>query len=89
MKSSNSMVLNAFEYRQGPLVAPYISYMFHNSGGVTNLREKYVSKFEQSPKDDDEGGVGGLNCTPCLVKPLVIVSLSFELCVTSVMNLKP
>ncbi len=82
------MVPNAFEYRQGPLVAPYISCMFHNSGRVTNLREKYVSKFEQSPKDDDEGGVGGLNHTPHLVKPLVIVSLSLESHVTFVMNLK-
>jgi hypothetical protein len=38
--------------------------MSHNSGGVTNLRKKFVSKFEESPLEDDEGGVGGLNRTP-------------------------
>jgi len=30
---------NPLEYRQGLLVVPYISYMSHNSGGVTNLKE--------------------------------------------------
>jgi hypothetical protein len=35
--------------------------MFHHSGGVTNFREIFVSKFEEFPPDDDEGGVGGLN----------------------------
>jgi hypothetical protein len=63
--------------------------MYYNNGGVTNLREKSILEYEESPVDDDEGGVGGLNCTPCLVKPLVIMSLSFESHVTSVMNLKP
>jgi hypothetical protein len=58
--------------------------MYYNNGGVTNLREKSIL-----PANDDEGGVGGLNCTPCLVKPLVIMSLSFESHVTFVMNLKP
>jgi hypothetical protein len=38
--------------------------MAHNSGEVTNLGEKFVSKFEESPPDDDEGGVGGLKYTP-------------------------
>jgi len=42
--------------------------MSHNNGVVTNLGDKFVSKFEKSPQDDNEGGVGGLNCTPCLVK---------------------
>jgi hypothetical protein len=70
-------------------VAPYISSTFHHSGGVTNLRKIFVSKFEESPPYDDEGGVGGLNRTPCLVKPLVIVSLFLESCVTFVMNPKP
>jgi hypothetical protein len=50
---------------------------------------KYVSKFENFPLDDDEGGVGGLNHTLRLVKPLTTVSLSFESCVTSMMNPKP
>ncbi len=56
---------------------------------MTNLEKIFVSKFEESPPYDDEGGVGGLNYTPRLVKPLVIVSLSLESCVTSMMNLKP
>jgi hypothetical protein len=58
MKSSNSMVPTTFEYQQGPLVVPYISSMSHNSGGVINLGEKSISKFEKSPPNDDEGGVG-------------------------------
>jgi hypothetical protein len=63
--------------------------MSHNSGGVTNLGKKFVSKFEESPLEDDEGGVGGLNRTLHLVKSLVTVSLSLESCVISMMNLKP
>ncbi len=38
---------------------------------------------------DGEGGVGGLNRTLCLVKSLVIMSLSFQSYVTSVMNINP
>jgi hypothetical protein len=48
--------------------------MSHNSGGVTNLKETLVSKSKESPLDDDEGGVGGLNYTPRLMKPLVTSS---------------
>jgi hypothetical protein len=40
------MVPIAPEYQQGLLVAPYISSMSHNSGGVTNLGEKIVLKSE-------------------------------------------
>ncbi len=83
------MVPTALKYQQGLLVAPYISSMSHNSGGVTNLGEKFVLESEQSPPNDNEGGVGGLNHTPRLMKPLVTMSMSFESCVTSVMNLKP
>jgi hypothetical protein len=82
------MVPTTFEYQQGLLVVPYISSMSHNSGGVTNLGKICVSKFEEFPPDDEEGGVGGLNFTFRLVKPLVIVSLSLEFCVTSMMNIK-
>jgi hypothetical protein len=46
----------------------------------------FSQKFEESPLDDDEGGVGGMNCTLCLVKPLIKMSMPFESCVTSVMN---
>jgi hypothetical protein len=38
--------------------------MSHNSGGGTNLGKKIVLEFE-SLTNDDEGSVGGLNCTPC------------------------
>jgi hypothetical protein len=83
------MVPTSLEYQWGPLVAPYISSMTHNSGGVINLGEIFVSKSEKSPPNDYEGGVGGLNYTLHLVKPLIIMSLSLESCVTSVMNPKP
>jgi hypothetical protein len=63
--------------------------MSHNSGGVIKLGEISISKSEKSPPNDDEGGVGGLNRTPHLVKPLVTVSMSFESCVTFVMNFNP
>jgi hypothetical protein len=52
--------------------------MSHNSGGVTNLGKKLVSQSKESSLDDDECGVGGLNHTRRLVKPLIIMSLSFE-----------
>jgi hypothetical protein len=63
--------------------------MSHNNGGVTNLGQKSILKSEESPSNDDEGGVGDLNCTPYLVKPLVTMSLSLESHVIFVMNLKP
>jgi len=89
MKSFNSMVPTTLKYQWGPLVAPYISSMSHNNGGVTNLGEKFILEFEESLPYDDEGGVGDLNYTPYQVKPLVTVSLSFESHVTFMMNLKP
>jgi hypothetical protein len=64
------MVPTAFEYQRGILVAPYISSMSHNNGGVTNIGEIFVSKSEKSPLDDDEGGVVGVNCTFHLVKTI-------------------
>ncbi len=83
------MVPTAPKYRQGPLVVPYISSMSHNSGGVTNLGKIFVSKFEKSPPYDDEGGVSSLNYTPDLMKPLIIMYMSLESCVTFMMNVKP
>jgi hypothetical protein len=49
--------------------------MFHNNGEMTNLGDKLVFEFEECPQYDNEGGVGGLNCTPHLVKPLMILTL--------------
>jgi hypothetical protein len=49
--------------------------MSHNSGGVTKLGENIVSKSEDSPLNDDEGNVGGLNYTPCRVKPIMVLIL--------------
>ncbi len=66
-----------------------IMHLLHITLVFKLLDEIFVSKFEESPPDDDEGGLGGLNCTFCLVKPLVTMSLSLESCVTSVMNPKP
>jgi hypothetical protein len=59
--------------------------MSHNNGGVTNFGEKSISKSKESPLNDDEDG---LNHTLCLMKPLVIVSLSFKCHITSMMNPK-
>jgi hypothetical protein len=73
MKSSSLTVLIAPEYQQGPLVAPYISSMSHNNGVNTTFGDEPI--FKDSFLDDDEGGVGGLNCTPSLVNPLVIVTM--------------
>ncbi len=56
----------------------FISSMSHNSGGLTNLGKKCF-KIWKLPPNDDKGGVGGLNCTPCLVKPLVTVIFSLSL----------
>ncbi len=70
-------------------MAPYISSMSHDSGGVANPREKSISKFEKSLLDDNEGDVGGLNYTLWVMKPLITMSLYFESCVTFVMNPKP
>jgi len=72
------MVSTTFKYWQGLLVARYISSMSHNSGGLTDLKEKCFKIWKLFP-NDDKGGVGGLNCTPCLVKPLVMVILSLSL----------
>ncbi len=83
------MVPTTPKYQRGPLVVPYISSMSHNNGEMKNLGEKYVSKSKQSPINDDEGGVGGLNHTLRLMKPLVTMSMFFESCATSMMNPKP
>jgi hypothetical protein len=48
--------------------------MSHNNGEMINFGEQFILDFEESPPNDDEGGVGGLNCIPRLVKPLVIMS---------------
>jgi len=65
--------------------------MVHCNGVVTNLTNKLVYEYEDSSLDDDEGGVGGLNCTPHLVKPLVIVTIFRILgcCSPSMVNLSP
>jgi hypothetical protein len=70
-------------------MTPYISSLSHNNGKVVDLGEKSISKLKKFPLDDDEGDVGGLNCTFRLVKPLITMSLYFESCVTFVMNPKP
>jgi hypothetical protein len=66
-------------------------HVTHSNGVVTNLRNKLVFESKDYPLDDDEGGVGGLNCTPHLVKPLVMVTIFPILgcCSPSMVNLKP
>jgi hypothetical protein len=62
--------------------------MFHNNGVVTNLKNEPISKFENFPLNDNEGGVNGLNRTPCFVKPLMIKTLFFisRSCAPSMVN---
>ncbi len=64
-----------------------MSSMSDNNGVITTFGDEPIS--DDSFLDDDEGGVGGLNRTPSLVKPLVIVTMSFvpKSYVTFVVNL--
>jgi hypothetical protein len=68
-----------------------MSSMSHNSSVITNFKGEHVFKFEDSPSNDDENGVDGLNHSPCLVKPLVtvILYLIFKSCAPSMMNSTP
>jgi hypothetical protein len=61
--------------------------MSHNNGVITTFGDEPI--FEDSFLDDDEGDVGGLNRTPSLVKPLVIVTMSLvpKSYVTSMVNI--
>jgi hypothetical protein len=63
--------------------------MSHNNGVVTNLRGELLFEYEDSPLGEDDGGVGGFNHTPHLVKPLVLFKMSFilQFCVIFVMNI--
>ncbi len=65
--------------------------MSPNNGVVTNFRGELIFEYEDSPLDEDDGGVGGFNRTPHLVKPLVLLKVSFilESCVIFVMNITP
>jgi hypothetical protein len=56
-------------------VTPYTFSMSYNNSGVVDLGEKFVLGFENSLPNDDEGGVGSLNSTPCLIKSLVMLIL--------------
>lgn len=73
MNSSSLMVPLALEYQHGPLVVPYMSSISHNNAVMNTFNDEPI--FEDSFLNDDEGGVGGLNHTPSLVKPLVIVTM--------------
>jgi hypothetical protein len=60
----------------GPFGGSIHLFHVHNNGVLINLRENSRSKYEGSPPlDVVEGGASGLNYTPCLVKPLVMVTL--------------
>ncbi len=58
-------------------MAPYMSFMSRNNGVVTNLENELLFESEDSLLYENDGGVGGLNHTPHLVKPLV-----FFTCIT-------
>ncbi len=77
IKSSNSIVPITLDYQQGPFVVYYTLSMFDNNEVVTNLGNEF--EFEVCHPNEDVGGVGGLNYTPHLVKPLVFFTVSFIL----------
>ncbi len=43
--------------------APYMSSMSHTSG-IDRTNGSFASKIEESPLNDNVGGVGGWNCIP-------------------------
>ncbi len=57
----------------------YTMSMFDNNEVVTNLGNEFVFEFEVCHPNEDVGGVGGLNYTPHLVKPLVFLTISLIL----------
>jgi len=95
MKSFNSMVLITSNIdKVFWWLHHYMYFISHNNGVMTNFEGELIFEFEESspslpPKYNDECGVGGLNCTPCLVKPLVIVTLClvFRFYAPSMVNL--
>jgi len=63
--------------------------MSHNNGVVTNFKGELLFEYKDSSLSENDGGLGGLNHTPDLVKPLVFFKISFilESCVIFVMNI--
>ncbi len=53
----------------------YLFHVSHNNSMVTNLGAKPMFESKDFPPDDDEGGVGSLNYSPCLVKPSMMVAM--------------
>jgi hypothetical protein len=52
-----------------------MSSMSHMNGVVTNFKDDHIN--EESPLDEYDHGVCDLNHTPHLVKPLVLLKVSF------------
>jgi hypothetical protein len=71
------MVPTTPDYWQGPLVVYYTLSMFDNNEMVTNLANEF--EVEVCHPNEDVGGVGGLNYTPHLVKPLVFFTVTLIL----------
>jgi hypothetical protein len=49
--------------------------MSHNNGVVSTFGDELIFKYKDSPSCGDEGGVGDLNHTQHLVKPLMIITM--------------
>jgi len=63
------MVLTTPENQWGPLEVPYTSSMSHTNG--TNIiGGSSTLEYEEFPLGDNVNGIGGWNCTPCLINPL-------------------
>jgi hypothetical protein len=65
--------------------------MLHNSNAMIKLDGALVFEFEESPQNEIDGRVGGLNLTPHQVNQLVPfkMSLVIKFCVTSMVTPNP
>jgi hypothetical protein len=66
-----------------------MSSISFNNGVMIKLGGEPIFKFEDSLRDEDDDGVSDMNCTLCLVKPLILfkIFLSLESCVTYAVNM--
>jgi hypothetical protein len=89
MKSFGLMVLITFKYWQVPLKChthfPCSITMVQKPNVEVRL---FLNIHKDSLSDDVVSGIGGLNITPHLVNPQMNLFFIFELCVTSMVNLK-
>jgi hypothetical protein len=49
--------------------------MSHHNGVVINFEGDYVFEFHDPPSNEDDGVLGGLNYTPCLINSVYFTIL--------------